>query len=611
MRKHPPKVFSTFALLIALMLVFSACGTDQPSVLVAPGADDAVIVDEEVIVDDEEIVEEEAVVEEPVIDEPVAQDGGYVGVTDAQAGLLSAAALLDYNFQGVTDEISGEIEEVYVDATTGRVPYVQLEYGGFLDIGDTELLVPMSAFSWGAGGELILNADEAMLASYPQVDDTWPDLTDPTWDDQLNEYWGTAGYDPGVNFDETTNTVVPVSDLVGFGVSDLGFGAGSINDMLIDLQQGRARYVLLDYGTGLGTDDVVAVPFSAFAAQRLDTGEISLDVNVDRTMIESAPRIQRSALGSDTMFDNNVFDPLDTYWMDQGFDPGIAAGTGTAGAAVAATGAATPTPAMETGGQAAVGGGIANAEGQLMAASALLDYGFENVDGEVSGEIEDLLIDTRTGRVLFATLEYGGFLDIGDTELPVPLSAFAWGVENDLVLNIPEQTLDDLPDMGTDWVNAEDPTWDDQINQYWGDNGLTPGFDVTAESGPVMWASELINSYGVGDAGFGASSVNNLLIDLGQGRVRYAVVDYGGVGTYGTAYGTELAVVPFNALDMQAVGGEFGFDEGFDQGIIETAPRITDPTILNEGTIFDPTYGDQINTYWEDQGFGADYGFDE
>jgi sporulation protein YlmC with PRC-barrel domain len=48
-----------------------------------------------------------------------------------------------------------------------------------------------------------------------------------------------------------------------------------------------------------------------------------------------------------------------------------------------------------------------------------------NLKGETLGEIENLVIDIDTGRVMYAVLESGGFLGIGDKRLPVPWESFA------------------------------------------------------------------------------------------------------------------------------------------------------------------------------------------
>lgn len=259
------------------------------------------------------------------------------------------------------------------------------------------------------------------------------------------------------------------------------------------------------------------------------------------------------------------------------------------------TGTMTDTGAMSDVG-ATAGWGVANAEGALATASQLLDYDFDNIDGEVSGEIEDLLIDTATGRVLFATLEYGGFLDIGDTELPVPLSAFTWHAENGLVLNFNEEVLQNMPDVGENWPNAQDAAWDDELNQFWGDLGFDTGEDITEASNTIVRAST-INGYPIADLGVGAGAVNDLIIDLGTSQVKYAVVSYGAA-----TVADEWILVPFSAFDANAFGDEFAYSTGIDLATLDEAPRV-DRDLLYSTTPIDSTLDDQIDTFWDERGF--------
>ena len=72
------------------------------------------------------------------------------------------------------------------------------------------------------------------------------------------------------------------------------------------------------------------------------------------------------------------------------------------------------------------------------------DLDVVNADGDVIGEIEDVLID-QTGRPVAFVIEVGGFLDIGDSDAQVPIDAltFADGV---FVSKMTEEQLENLPE---------------------------------------------------------------------------------------------------------------------------------------------------------------------
>jgi len=595
MYKFPPKLTKLTYLCVVLALVFAlgACTTDnQGGVLVPPGEQSAPATGGQAPSQAQQ--------------QPSTPGGTFSGVMEAPEALHTASSLLDYNFESRNGEVTGTIDDFLIDMQSGRIRYAILEHGGVLDIGDSEFAVPIHAFTWGNDGQLFIDIDQQSLESYPELGADWPNFDDQGWDDNLNDFWANLGFGDNADMDADTNeqasSVVRLSNLMDMNTADLGSGAGSVEDILIDLQQGLAKFVVLDFGDWFGENELVAVPFDAFDAQSVRGDELVFTPDFDSAVLESAPRFQRDMIAEGGALEPTFDDDVEAYWQDHGLLGSTAFGDGTTGAGQTP---ATTTGTTATGAMATGNAGVTGAQNALISASTLLDYDFQNIDGQVSGEIEDFLVDINTGRILYVTLEYGGFLEIGDTELPVPLSVFTLGDGNSLVLNIPEETLDALPDLGEDWADPINTTWDDEVNNFWLGEGFDPGFDVTDTSGPTMWGSELIDTYGVTDAGFGASDVVDLLIDLEQGHVRYAVLDFDDAGTFGANFGDELAIVPFEAMNMTAAGEDFGFDENFDATVIENAPRIADPAILREPTLFDPSYADQFDRYWEDQGFLA------
>ncbi|MEZ4869173.1 MAG: PRC-barrel domain-containing protein [Caldilineaceae bacterium] len=242
--------------------------------------------------------------------------------------------------------------------------------------------------------------------------------------------------------------------------------------------------------------------------------------------------------------------------------------------------------------------GIQGANNKLIRASNLVGYNFQNVDGQVSGQIKDLLIDTGTGQVLYATLEYGGFLDIGDTELPVPLSAFVWGSRDQLVLNFDEQSLQNFPDLGTNWPDLTNANWNDQVANFWNSIGIDPGFDATQLSGSVAWASDLMG-YGISDVGYGAGTIEDMLVDLGEGRVKYVLLSFPNANL---ANGEWIAV-PFIAFDPAGFANQqFIFRQNFDANVLQQAPRFNQSQADTSG-IFDNSLDVNWDSFWNNAGY--------
>lgn len=94
--------------------------------------------------------------------------------------------------------------------------------------------------------------------------------------------------------------------------------------------------------------------------------------------------------------------------------------------------------------------------GQALA-SRLLDMAVRNPQGETLGEIEDLVIDTRTREVRYAVLEFERALGLGDKLFIYPINAFTPDPQRDaLVLNVERERLAQSP--GVDRDRAWNPT---------------------------------------------------------------------------------------------------------------------------------------------------------
>lgn len=74
-------------------------------------------------------------------------------------------------------------------------------------------------------------------------------------------------------------------------------------------------------------------------------------------------------------------------------------------------------------------------------ASQLIGMNIQNDQGKGVGEVQDLILDSRTGQVRYVAVTYGGFLGFGNKMFAVPYEAFRWKHDPDdrddyiLVLN--------------------------------------------------------------------------------------------------------------------------------------------------------------------------------
>jgi len=262
--------------------------------------------------------------------------------------------------------------------------------------------------------------------------------------------------------------------------------------------------------------------------------------------------------------------------------------TGGTAAAVAAAGAAGT--AM----------GISGAQDQVVSTNAIRDYDFQNQGGEVSGDIEDLMIDLSTGNVLFAFIEYGGFLDLGDKDVVVPLSAFTLGEDNQWMLNIDEQALENYPDVGNDWPDTSNPNWDDEVANFWQTAGIEGMGNMDAASTTVGRASELVGTP-VADAGNGAGSVVDILVNLASGRAEYALVGFDALGADAAGNDGPIAI-PFTAFNTGEwqMGNELTYAGEIPADAWQNAPRYN----MAGGEDLGAEWGENTRSFWNDLGFG-------
>lgn len=90
--------------------------------------------------------------------------------------------------------------------------------------------------------------------------------------------------------------------------------------------------------------------------------------------------------------------------------------------------------------------------------------------GEGFGIVEDVAIDSTTGRIAYVVMSHGGLLGIGEKHLPVPWSVFRITKDReDLVLPVSEETVENAPSFEwEEWPDMNDKAWKSRIDDYYG-----------------------------------------------------------------------------------------------------------------------------------------------
>ncbi len=110
--------------------------------------------------------------------------------------LMGANTLIGDDVVNHKEETLGDIKEIMLDMRTGKVAYAVMAFGGFLGMGDKLFAVPWTALRLDTiNKRFVLNIEKDHLENAPGFDkDSWPDMADTNWLNELHSYYGTKAY---------------------------------------------------------------------------------------------------------------------------------------------------------------------------------------------------------------------------------------------------------------------------------------------------------------------------------------------------------------------------------------------------------------------------------
>jgi PRC-barrel domain len=82
-----------------------------------------------------------------------------------------------------------------------------------------------------------------------------------------------------------------------------------------------------------------------------------------------------------------------------------------------------------------------------------------NTQGESLGELEDVMIDKRSGKIAYAVMSFGGFLGVGNDYHPLPWNTLKYDTrQGGYVVGLTKQQLEGAPRF----ARNENPAWGDR-----------------------------------------------------------------------------------------------------------------------------------------------------
>lgn len=106
----------------------------------------------------------------------------------------------------------------------------------------------------------------------------------------------------------------------------------------------------------------------------------------------------------------------------------------------------------------------------LMGADTLIGDDVYNHDDEQLGDIKEIMLDMRSGRIAYAVLSFGGVLGLGEKLFAVPWEKLALDTVNKrFLLDVDKEQLKSAPGFDKDnWPDMASEAWNDQMNQFYG-----------------------------------------------------------------------------------------------------------------------------------------------
>lgn len=233
-----------------------------------------------------------------------------------------------------------------------------------------------------------------------------------------------------------------------------GEDLGKIEDLVVDPSTGSIQYAVLSFGGFLGLGDkLFALPWNMI--KTTDPVDSKKDyhfvLDVDKAKLEKAPGFPKSNWP-------DIYAPTWSQEIDKYYG---------------STGNASVNRAVDK-----------NQQFKIFKISDLMGKNLTNPNGDKLGDIQEIGIDVRGGRMAFFVLASGGFLGLGDKTFAIPWEAVSVIRKDDkeqFLLSTTKEKLEKAPQFkDDDWAKVSDPAWAGDLYRYYGNR---PYWGAPVEAG--------------------------------------------------------------------------------------------------------------------------------
>jgi sporulation protein YlmC with PRC-barrel domain len=358
----------------------------------------------------------------------------------------------------------GDVNDLVVDPQSGRVAYAVIGAGGFLGLGEKLSAFPMSSLKVAYGnGAVGADATRANPTGAATTRDRAPG--NPLDNDGVRGDKGPVGSDRAATAGAdraatagTTRDRAPGNPLDNDGVRGDKGPIGTDRTAAAGTTRDASPGNPLDNDGVPGDKGPIGTDRVASGTERRDgkaggivtgagRGDMYLVLDASPDRLKNAPNFDRDKWPD---------------WNDANFRGTVDKAAGVSGAA-----------------------GRNGAQGRLLRASQLMDANVHDAQRKDIGDIEDLVVDVRDGRVRYAVVEFDrGWLS-ADKLVAVPMSALrASGDRGELTFNGDRSRLERAPSFASNaWPDLNSARYRGDMDRYlssWG-TGSTPGAGTTAQ----------------------------------------------------------------------------------------------------------------------------------
>lgn len=113
--------------------------------------------------------------------------------------------------------------------------------------------------------------------------------------------------------------------------------------------------------------------------------------------------------------------------------------------------------------------GTSTIQGVNLSATSVIGTPVVNAQNEDLGEIKEIMLDTKHGKISYVVLSFGGFLGLGDKLFAIPMDAFTVDTENEkFILNVDKEKLKSAPGFDKDnWPGTADYKYHEEVYNYY------------------------------------------------------------------------------------------------------------------------------------------------